>query len=364
MSVLGATSPAGVRSSSGAGWSPGPVAPKGVITRRSAWTSTSRQWGGGGPLDVPASAHRVGRSAVHLGARARHDVVEPSDPAVLEVVLVAAQHQPDAARSVQRHQLSDLLRHALVVGPGAAGAGGGRTASATGRRLRPRGPRSAKSPPARSGGSSSKQCPPSCSPQVVSTHTSSSRPPIGSSVEQSRLQDASPPRDHVEPNRGLEVEVVGQLLPVVVGLLVRAVVVAGRRVHGQVVDEVAVRLVEGEVPVVVLVAALLQSVRAPAVDVVAQADDGADRVAWPPVRSIVRATPCWRAGLAVLIDARRRSRPTPGTSPGRVVVASTGGCASGPVAPARLGRGSAALAVEHPLVGLPSAHAWPSTATR
>ena len=59
---------------------------------------------------------------------------------------------------------------------------------------------------------------------------------------------------------------------------VGAVVVSRRRVHGQVVDQVPVRLVEGEVPVVVLVARLGEGVLVAVVDVVAQAHERTDSV--------------------------------------------------------------------------------------
>ena len=80
-----------------------------------------------------------------------------------------------------------------------------------------------------------------------------------------------PPR---RPEPRLEVEVVGQLSPVVVELLVSSVVVAGSRVQRQVIDQVPVRLVEREVPVVVLGAGLHELVLGAVVDVVAQADEG------------------------------------------------------------------------------------------
>ena len=69
-------------------------------------------------------------------------------------------------------------------------------------------------------------------------------------------------------------EVVLELAAVVVGLLVGPVVVAGGRVHRQVVDQVPVRRIEREVPVVVLVSALSQAVLGAVVDVVAEGDDG------------------------------------------------------------------------------------------
>jgi hypothetical protein len=96
-------------------------------------------------------------------------------------------------------------------------------------------------------------------------------------VEEPRIH-GGPRRGDARAEPGVEVEVVEQLLAVVARLLVGAVVVAGSRVHGQVVDEVPVRLVEGEVPVVVLVARLGGGVLLPVVDVVAQRDQEAHGV--------------------------------------------------------------------------------------
>jgi hypothetical protein len=75
------------------------------------------------------------------------------------------------------------------------------------------------------------------------------------------------------------VEVVGHLDGVVTRLLVGAVVVAGRRVHREALDQRPVRLVEREVPVVVLVAGLGQRVLVAVVDVVAEADEEAHGMA-------------------------------------------------------------------------------------
>ena len=78
--------------------------------------------------------------------------------------------------------------------------------------------------------------------------------------------------------------------------------VAGGRVHGQVVDEEAVGLVEREVPVVVLVAGLHGGSPGAVVDVVAEADEGADRVGGGEALHGA-GHPLLPLAVAVLVDA-------------------------------------------------------------
>ena len=91
------------------------------------------------------------------------------------------------------------------------------------------------------------------------------------------MEAAPGPDARQEPLVG--VEVVADLLPVVAGLGVGAVVVADGRVHGDPREHVPVGLVEARVPVVVLAAALRTDHPAlAAVDVVAHADHQPDVV--------------------------------------------------------------------------------------
>lgn len=58
---------------------------------------------------------------LQLAGGTRHDVVDPVDLPVLEVVLMAAQDEVDAGPPVERDHVVDLRRHVVVVGAGAVG---------------------------------------------------------------------------------------------------------------------------------------------------------------------------------------------------------------------------------------------------
>ena len=111
-------------------------------------------------------------------------------------------------------------------------------------------------------------------------------------VEQAGV-DRRPPGLLPRPEPGAQVEVVLQLLPVVAGLGVRAVVVAGGRVEREVVEEVPVRLEEREPPVLVEGAGGVLRTAGPVVDRVAEADDepDVDRVGQPLHRAGDRELP-------------------------------------------------------------------------
>ena len=258
------------------------------MARSEAWTN--RQCGDRGPRQRAGLPGPARRALVELAARARDHVVEVVPPPVLEVVLVAVEQQPGPAAAVQRDEPVDLGLHVGVVRPRAphrvvaerdaphdVGAGSVEGALQPGPVLR-------VVEPVR---------PPLGAPGGVDAHELQQRTqlqPVEQARPERRPAGLGPGR---EPRR--QVQVVLQLDPVVGRLLVGPVVVAGRGIERQVVDQVAVRLEVGEPPVVVVGAAVLGRAPGTVVDRVAERDHE------PDVEGV--GQPLHRAGHAELAPA-------------------------------------------------------------